>query len=167
VIIINKKFLLLLPFLALILITLINAVPVSNQNFDDLFTMNVPIGEYYSDTAYCLPNGDLGCIKEYRDQNTGCEIDDDEIVIYYYNESVLCMGDSNVWQHAKNTLTLSYLYNITQKDGKLLILTNDLGMCNIPPYLVGISNNDGSEAVFVGGYNLEYLKACANSIVFK
>ena len=167
VMIISKKFLLFLPFLALILLTILGAFPLANQDFDGLFTMNVPIGNHYSDVAYCLPNGCLGCAKEYWAENTGCEIDGKEIVIYYYNDSGIVGGESNVWQRVKNSLTTSYLYNVTQDDGDLLILTNNLGMKNVPQYLVGVSNNDGSEAVFVGGFYLENLKACAGSVVFE
>ena len=166
-IIIGKKFLLLIPILALIIVMMLATFPLVTQNFDDLFTMNTQIGKHYSDVAYCLPNGALGCQKEYWEENSGCEINDDECVVYYYDNSWLVDGESNAWQHAINTLTGTYLYNISQEEGDLAILTNDLGARNMPPDLVGVSNNDGSKVVFVGGFYLENLKACANSVVFK
>ena len=46
-------------------------------------------------------------------------------------------------------------------------MTNDIGMRNMPPYLVGTANDDGSEAVFVGGHNLNDLKRYAHSVEFK
>lgn len=141
--------------------------PLFNQDFDGLFTMNTQMGKQYSDIAYCLPNGAFGCQKEYWEKNAGCEIDGDELVIYYYDNSWLVDGESNAWEHAINTLTSTYFYNVSGEDGNLLILTNDVGMKNVPPYLVGISNNDGSKVVFVGGFYLENLKTCANSVKFK
>ncbi len=138
----------------------------SNQDFDGLFTMDVPLGQHYSDVAWCWANGALGCAKEYWEDNAGCEIDGDEIVIYYYNNSLLVEGESNAWQHAINDLTTSYLYEIYQNDGDSILLTNDIGMSNMPPYLIGKVNDDGSKAVFVGGYNLDVLKKYSDSIEF-
>ena len=43
---------------------------------------------------------------------------------------------------------------------------NDLGMHNVPEYLVGVTNDDGSKMVFVGGYDLNMLKSYANSVKF-
>lgn len=167
VIFISKKFLLLIPFLALILVATLATFSLANQDFDGLFTMNTQIGTHYSDIAYCLPNGALGCQKEFWEDNSGCEINGDEQVVYYYDNSCLVNGESDAWQHALNTLTGTYMYNVSQNDGNLVILTNDLGAKNIPPYIVGVSNNDGSKAVFVGGFYLENLKTSANSVEFK
>lgn len=145
----------------------INAISYSNQDFDGLFTMNIPMGQHYSDVAYCKPNGELGCVKEYWEDNSNCKIDENEMVIYYYNNSLLVEGESNAFQHSINGLTGSYLYKFYQEDGNLLILTNDIGMRNVPKYIVGQTNEDGSEVVFVGGYDLDNLKTFANSIKFK
>ena len=109
----------------------------------------------------------MGCAKEYWERDAGCEIDRDEIVIYYYDNSLVCDGESNAWQHAINDLTTSYLYEIYQNDGDSIVLINYLGMRNMPPYLVGKVNNDGSQVVFVGGHNLDDLKKCANTVKFE
>lgn len=143
-------------------------MPISStQDFDGLFTMNVPLGHHYSDVAWCRSNGALGCAKEYWEDDSGCEIDGNEMVCYFYDNSQLVEGESNAWQHAVNDLTVSYLYKVYQDDGNSLVLTNDIGMRNMPPYLVGKVNEDGSKAVFVGGYNLNNLKKSADSIEFK
>ena len=76
-------------------------------------------------------------------------------------------GESNTWEHVINNLMGSYLYKFYQKDGNKLILTNDLGMRNVPKYVVGLTNDDGSEVVFVGGYDLNNLKQYVNSIRFE
>lgn len=138
----------------------------STQDFDGHFTMKVPLGEHYRDVAWCLPNGALGCACEYREKDSSCEVTEGEMVVYYYNDSQLVEGESNAWQHAVNDLNKSYLYQIQPNDGNLLILTNDIGMRSMPPYLVGMPSDDKSEAVFVGGYNLEDLKNSANTIKF-
>ena len=164
----NKKALLIIIIIvAIISLVSINSIQSSRQDFDGLFEMNVPMGIHYRDIAYCLPNGRLGCVKEYWDENSGCDMSKGEIVIYYYDDSCLSGGESNTLDHAINTLTTSYFYKFNQNDGKLMILTNDLGSKNMPPYIVGVSNDDDSKVVFVGGYDLNDLKYYANSIEFK
>ena len=163
----NKKvILILIIIMALISIIAVTSIK-SSQDFDGLFKMNIPIGQHFTDVAYCLPNGALGCSREYLDDNTGCELEDDDIMICYYNDSYLVEGESNAWQHAVNGLTTSYFYQIAQNDGDLLVLTNDMGMKMMPPYLVGVKTADGSKAVFVGGYHLDDLKNYANSVEFR
>ena len=163
----NKKVILILiiimAFISMVAVTSIK----STQDFDGLFSMNIPIGQHFMDVAYCLPNGALGCSREYLDEDTGCELEQDDIIVCYYNDSYLVEGESNAWQHAVNGLTTSYFYQVVQDDGNLLVLTNDIGMKMMPPYLVGVKNNDGSKAVFVGGYHLDNLKNYANSVEFK
>ncbi|MGX8694292.1 MAG: hypothetical protein ACSW71_05225, partial [Methanobrevibacter sp.] len=131
----NKKVILIL--MIILALTSIMAVTSfkSNQDFDGLFTMDIPAGQHFTDVAYCLPNGALGCSREYLDDNTGCELEQDDIMIFYYNDSYLVKGESNAWQHAVNDLTTSYFYQVVQDDGNSLVLTNDLGMKVMPPYL--------------------------------
>lgn len=129
--------------------------------------MNLPLSQHYVEVAYCLPCGELGCEREYWEENAGCFIEGDEMVVYYYNESVLADGESDTWQHAITTLKSTYLYDDYGTDGKLVILNNSLPVRNVPQYLVGLSNDDNSEVVFVGGYNLDKLKFYANSIELK
>lgn len=138
----------------------------STQDFGGQFTMDVPLGKHYEDVSWCRPNGGLGCDAEYWDKNAGTEINDGEIVVYYYNNSLLVEGESNALEHSLNALNKSYLYKIHQNDGKRFVLSNDLGMTNVPPYLVGTANDDGSEVVFVGGNNLNDLKRYADSVKF-
>ena len=163
----NKKIPVILIILALLSIAAVTSIQDSKQDFDGLFEMKVPLGQHYRDVAYCLPNGALGCIREYWEDNAGCQIEDGDIVVYYYNNSLLVDGESNAFEHAIRGLTTSYLYKIAQDDGHTLVLTNDIGMKNMPPYLVGKSNGDGSKVVFVGGNNLGDLKSFADSIEFK
>ena len=139
----------------------------SSQDFDGEFTMDIPLFQHYSDVAWCRANGALGCAREYWEDNAGCEIDGNEFVVYYYNNSQPVEGESNAWQHAINDLTGSYLYSVYQDTGDMIILTNDIGMRNMPQYLVGKVNNDESKVVFVGGYNLDDLKNHADSVEFK
>ncbi|WP_297826832.1 hypothetical protein [uncultured Methanobrevibacter sp.] len=139
----------------------------STYDFNGLFTIDLPMGQEYSDVSWCHSNKPLSCAAEYWEKNAGCEIDGDEAVIYYYDTSLLVGGESNVYKHAVNVLNKTYLYKIYQKDGNLLIMRNDIGMTNLPEYLVGVGSDDGSKAVFVGGYNLEKLKSYASSIKFK
>jgi hypothetical protein len=40
-------------------------------------------------------------------------------------------------------------------------------MRNLPEYVVGVTNDDGSKVVFVGGYDLNMLKKYAKSVEFK
>ena len=153
--------------LLLISLTVVFAFQNNTRDFDGNFTMKVPMGKKYYDVSYCLPNGRLGSAMEYWDVDSGCEMAQNDIVVYYYDDSYLVDGETDAWQHAIHTLTTSYLYKYSQKDGNLVILTNDVGMRNMPPYIVGIANNDASKVVFVGGYNLNDLKYYANSVKFK
>lgn len=163
--VINKKF---LGVILIVVIVLIIIMPInSTQDFDGLFTMNVPLTQHYSNVAWCRANGALGCANEYWEDSAGCEIDGDEMVIYYYNGSLLGSGESNTLKHVLNGLTTSYLYELNKTDGDLIILTNDISMRNMPTYLVGKQNEGGSEVVFVGGYDLDNLKNHANSVKFK
>ncbi|WP_406537106.1 hypothetical protein [Methanobrevibacter sp.] len=139
----------------------------STYDFDGLFTIDLPRGQNYWNVAWCHSNGALGCKNEYWEKDAGCEINGNEVVIYFYNNSLLSDGESNAWQHAINDLTSSYFYKVDQNDGNLIVLTNDIGMRNMPPYLVSKVNNDGSKVVFVGGHNLDDLKKYADSIEFK
>lgn len=161
----SKKLLIIIILLAIIAVLAINLFNFSNQDFDGKFTMNVPLGKHYSDVAWCLPNGALGCKGEYRPNNDDWDFSKGDIVVYYYNNSLLIEGESNALQHALNGLTTSYLYQLSQNDD-LIVLTNDIGMSNMPPFLVGKSNYDGSEVVFVGGDNPDDLKHYANTIKF-
>ena len=167
VIFINKKLLALSVILVLVGITFVYPILTPTQDFDGLFTMNVPMGKHYWDAAWCHSNKALGCSKEYWDENGDCLIDSDDFVVYYYNDSQVSEMGSNAWQHAVDTLTTTFLYEVYQTDGNLLILHNNVDMRNLPEYLVGVSNDDGSEAVFVGGYDLNMLKSYANSVEFK
>ena len=163
----GKKLLIAVIVLALISFTLVFAVQNNSQDFDGNFTMNVPIGKEYYDVSYCLPNGRLGSAMEYWDVNSGCEMAEDEFVVYYYDNSCLVEDETNAWQHAINVLTTSYLYEPYQNEGNLVILSNDIGMRNMPPYIVGVTNDDQSKVVFVGGYHLDDLKHYANTVKFQ
>ncbi len=112
--------------------------------------MDVPLGQHYSDVAWYWANGAVGCVKEYWEDNAGCEIDGNELVIYYYDNSQLVEGESNVWQHAINDLTTSSFYEIYQNDGDSILLINDIEMSNMRPYLIGKVNDDESKVIFVG-----------------
>lgn len=87
------------------------------------------------------------------------------IVVYYYNNSLLSQGESNALEHSLNVLTKSYLFQ-PQQDSDFIILTNDVGMKAVPSYLAGVSNDDGSEVVFVGGRNLNDVKHYASTVEF-
>lgn len=163
----NKKVLLIVMIFAIIALFALFGISCSNQDFDGHFTMDVPFGKHYSDTAYCLPNGGLGCKCEYWEDSAGCEIEDGDIVIYYYNNSILSDGESNALEHALNGLTTSYLYQLAQSDGDLIILTNDIDMRKLPPFLAGKSSENGDEIVFVGGRDLDNVKHYADTIKFK
>ena len=139
----------------------------SNQDFDGHFTMDVPFGCHYTNVAWCWSGGGLGCRCEYWDDDAGCDLVDGDIVVYYYNESQLVEGESNILQHAGNTLNTSYLYHVHYGHDDSLILTNDIDMRKMPPYLVGKESPDGSEAVFVGSRNLDDAKHYANTIEFR
>ena len=162
----NKKVLIVIVILGVILLFAFSSLISANQDFDGKFTMNVPLGNHYSDVAWCLPNGALGCKGEYREDNAGCDIENGDIVVYYYNNSLLAEGESNALEHALNGLTTSYLYQFDSRDGDLYILTNDIGMNALPPFLAGKSNDDGSEVVFVGGTSLNDVKHFAATIEF-
>ena len=139
----------------------------SSQDFDGNFTMDVGFGKHYEDVSWCRPNGALGCAGEYWEDDAGCDLEENDIVVYYYDNSLLVDGESNAWQHAVNDLTMSYLYEIVQDDGDLVVLKTDIYMHNTAPYLVGKSNADGSKAVFIGGYHPDELKKYADSVEFK
>lgn len=162
----NRKALVILMILAIVALVAIFALNPSSQDFDGHFTMDVPLAKHYRDVAYCLPSGSLGCKCEYWEDNAGCDIKDGDIVIYYYNNSLLAEGESNAFEHAINGLTTSYLYQAHQ-DGNLVVLTNDIDMKGMPPYLAGKSTQNGDEAVFVGGRNLNDVKRYADTIEFK
>ncbi len=162
----NRKVFIIIIILTVISLTAVFAINVSNQDFDGHFTMDVPLGKHYRDVAYCLPNGGLGCKCEYWEDNAGCDIEDGDIVIYYYNNSLLVDGESNALEHAMSALTTSYFYQ-PSKDGDLIVLTNDVDMRKLPPFMAGKSTENGDEVVFVGGRNLDDVKHFANTIEFK
>lgn len=152
----------------LVIIALILIVPInSTQNFDGNFTMDVPFGDHYKNVAWCWANGALGCADEYWEDDAGCDLDESEMVIYYYDDSLISGGESNALEHAVDDLTTSYLYEIYQNDGNSLVLKTDVFMHNTPPYLVGKANDDGSKVVFVGGHHLDDLRKYADTVEFK
>ena len=138
----------------------------SSQDFDGNFTMDVPMGKHYSNVAWCWSNGALGCADEYWADDAGCDLRENDMVVYYYDNSLLIGGESNAWQHAVDDLTTSYLYEIFQDDGNSLVLKTDVFMHNTPPYLVGKPNEDGSKVVFVGGYHLNDLNRYIDTVEF-
>lgn len=149
-------------------VALIFIMPInSTYDFDGIFSVDLPSGRNYWNVAWCHDNGALGCKNEYWDKDAGCEINGDEVVVYYYNNSLIDETESNAYQHAINVLTKTYLYYVYQNDGNSIILKNDLGMNAVPPYLVGKVSEDGNEVVFVGGHQLDDLKKYADSVEFK
>jgi hypothetical protein len=163
---IKKKWLILIVILAIIGVTAVNSFATSSQDFDGLFTMDVPIGQHYRDVTWCHSNKPLGCAIQYWYDDPNGLIDKDEFAVYYYDNSQLWSGESNAWEHAVNVLTTSFVYNVYQTDGGFLVLHNDIDMSNLPEYLVGVTNDDGSKVVFVGGYDLNMLKSYASSVQF-
>ena len=164
---IKKKLLLLIVILALVCVTAVNSFATSSQDFDGLFTMDVPLGQHYSDLGWCYSNKPLGCTKQYCEDNSDCVIGKDDFAVYYYDDSQLSVGESNVADHSLHVLTTTFLYDFYQSDGDLIILHNDIGMRNLPEYVVGVTNDDESKVVFVGGYDLDMLKKYADSVEFK
>ena len=164
---IKKKLLLLMVILALVCVTAVNSFATSSQDFDGLFTMDVPLGQHYSDLGWCHSNKPLGCTKQYCEDNSNCVIGEDDFAVYYYDDSQLSVGESNAADHSLYVLTTTFLYDFYQSDGDMIILHNDIGMQNLPEYVVGVRNDDSSKAVFVGGYDLDMLKKYANSVEFK
>lgn len=152
--------------IAFIVLFALFAFNSASQDFDGLFTMKVPLGQHYSNVAWCWANGRLGCLNEYWEDNAGCDIEEGDMVIYYYNNSQLVDNEENAYEHALNDLTTSYLYKHVQNDGNLIVLATDIDMKAMPTYLVGKSNEDGSEIVFVGGHNLNDIKGYADTIEF-
>lgn len=162
----NKKVLLIIMIFAVISLAAQFAVSQSNQDFDGHFMMNVPFGKHYRNVEWCHDNGALGCKAEYWDDDNGCVIGEKDIVVYYYNSSLLSQGESNVLEHALNVLTTTYLFQEYQLDGDLIVLTNGLGMRRVPTFMVGKGSESGDEAVFVGGRDLDYVKQYASTIEF-
>ena len=139
----------------------------ATQDFDGLFTMNVPIGEHYSDAVWCYSNKPLGCAKEYLKDDFDGVIDEDEFAVFYYDDSQVAGGYSNAADYSIHVLTTSFVYNFYQSEGDMLVFYNDIGMKNLPEYVVGVRSDDNSKAVFVGGYDLDMLKSYASSVKFK
>lgn len=163
----NKKVLAIAVILAVILVMAIFKVTPYSQDFDGHFTMEVPFPKHYSDVSWCWSNKALGCTAEYQADDFNCAIGDRDIIVYYYNSSHLSNGESNLLEYVVNGLTTTYLFKEYQRDGDLVILTNDLGMSMVPTFLVGKCSQTGDEVVFVGGRDLEYVKHFARTIEFK
>ena len=164
---IKKKWLILMVIMALVCITAVNSFASSSQDFDGLFTMDVPLGQHYSDLTWCHSNKALGCTKQYCEDNSDCVIGENGFAVYYYDDSQLSVGESNAAEHAVHVLTTTFIYDFYQSDGDLIILHNNITMRNLPEYVVGVTNDDGSKVVFVGGYDLNNLKRYADSVEFK
>lgn len=130
--------------------------------------MNVPLGQHYSDAVWCYSNKPLGCAKEYlNDDDANGVIDEDEFAVYYYDDSQVRGGYSNAADYSIDVLTKSFVYDFYQSDGDMLVFNNDIGMTNLPKYVVGVRSADNSKVVFVGGYDLDMLKSYASSVKFK
>ena len=69
--------------LALVCVTAVNSFATSSQDFDGLFTMDVPLGQHYSDLTWCHSNKALGCTKQYCEDNSDCVIGEDDFAVYY------------------------------------------------------------------------------------
>ena len=164
---IKKKWLLLMVILALVCVTAVSSFATASQDFDGLFTMDVPLGQHYSDLGWCHSNKPLGCTKQYCEDNSDCVIGENDFAVYYYDDSQLSAGESNAADHALHVLTTTFLYDFYQSDGDMIILHNDIGMQNLPEYAVGVRSDDESKVVFVGGYDLDMLKKYAGSVEFK
>ena len=164
---IKKKWLVLMVILVLCCVAAVNSFGTSSQDFDGLFTMNVPLGQHYSDLGWCYSNKPLGCTHQYCEDNSDCVIGEDDFAVYYYDDSQLSYDESNAAEHAVNVLTTTFLYDYYQSEGDLIVLHNNIAMQNLPEYIVGVMNDDASKVVFVGGYDLNMLKSYANSVEFK
>lgn len=163
---INKKTIMFI--IILIIVALFLIMPSSSTyDFEGLFTIDLPPGQNYWNVAWCHEGGGLGCKNEYWERDAGCDINGKEVVVYYYNGSLLEPGQTDVGQYAVDTLNKSYIYQFYQSDGDLIVLKNDIGMHAVPPFMVGKISDDRSEAVFVGGCNLDDLKEYSRSVEFK
>ena len=58
--IISKRFYLLLIIIGIFFIVAFTSFVYSSQDFDGLFTMDVPLGKHYEDQSYCYQNKPLG-----------------------------------------------------------------------------------------------------------
>lgn len=135
--------------------------PYMNQTFDNLFSIELPLGENYS---IAPQNGSLGSACEYYQPSTNGNFRNGSIVVYYYDNSILDKNESDVLEHVLNDLTTTYSYQLNQ-NSDVKILQNDVDMCGIPPFLAGKSN--GNQVVLIGGENLGELESYVATIDFK
>ena len=162
----KKRYILLFALLGILILLFspINTAICTYQNFDNQFYVSTQMNEHYEDVSWCKPNGALGCVAEYWEDDAGCELNGDEVAIYYYNESVLLDGESNVYHHVHENLIHSYLYKEQQHQGKNTLFKSTINMRNVPPYLMCVRH--GNKVVCVGGENIDKIKQYSQSVVF-
>lgn len=159
---IMNKYIIMLLLLIVVLLTC--TFSYSYQNFDDNFHINTDAGEHYENIAWCRANGALGSAAEYWEDNAGCELNGDEVVIYYYNESVINNDENNVYEHVYHDLITTYLYEEMQRKNNLIFFKCKIDMKNMPQYLVLCTEQD--EVVCIGGNNLDKIERYGQSVIF-
>lgn len=141
-------------------------IPYTNQNFDNLFTMEFPLGKEYVDISSNRSSGSLGSAREYVDNNSDGNLRQGDINIYYYDTSLLNSSQTNLLNHVLDDLTSTYSYQLNQNETDLIILQNENEMCGMPFFLAGKASDDGSKVVFAGGENLSELEQYVKTIEF-
>ena len=161
----NKKILaLLIVFIAAISIANIYAVETTNKDFDELFKMDVPSSENFTNP----------CVEENQyapDLCANVQFDGENFTIYYYNDSSMSsdFDAENITDYLPQMLKSNSMYlDKPEIDGNLYIWNNSIkGDSSSSNYLVGISSEDATQMVCLEGNNLDDLKTYANTVKFE
>ena len=165
----NKKILtFLIIFIAAISMASVYAVETTNQDFDGLFKMDVPLNESFPNSSELnLYSPGLCSSEQYGDdsvllgENSGVN---DNITIYYYDESAITndFEPGNTTNFVVTMLKSNSIYMDQPTVDEGLYIWNSDGK-----YLVGIPSDDDTQFVCIEGLNLDDLKTYAASLEFE
>lgn len=156
----KKIFAILIVVMAFVSLASVFAVETTTHDFDGLFNMSVPSDEEF----VTLDSNITGASVFGYNFNEGDPIGNN-IIVYYFNESIVDDNDTNITEYVINTLDENSTFKHPSVEDGFTVLYNQV-VQHDGGYMLIASNDNETEVVGIVGDNLDDLKTYANSIEF-
>lgn len=156
----KKIFSMLIVLLVFVSLASVFAVETTTHDFDGLFNMNVPSNEDFVTIDSNITGASVFGYNFNDEDPIG-----DNIIVYYFNDSIVDDNDTNITEYVINTLDENSTFKHPYVEDGFIILSNQ-AIQHDGAYMLITSNGNDTEVVGVVGDNLDDLKTYAESIAF-